>query len=262
MSNPQKRRIYIVGGKGRNIPKWLSAAFDYEQFEQDESKTRTLEPSSPPDAVICLKSWCGHEHWYGARDLAERLDVPLINAAGGWSSALKAAGDVGAEWFIQDIERAKRSDSISEETSTEIEDFVDNAWREAYEREYAARLHLERRYRRDRLELERLRQEGEAAKRVIAEVRAAAARQRRALNEVQARNERVSEALATHMDSLMALFEATDHSHEALVSATNRVASARANAKERLALLRASMEVAEGGPVESPVTTSNAGSDS
>lgn len=262
MSKPQKRRIYIVGGKGKNIPRWLSAAFDYEQFEQDESKTRTLEPSVKPDAVVCLKSWCGHEHWYGARDLAERLEIPLINSAGGWSGALKAAADVGAEWFIQDIEKAKISGETTEGQAEEIEDFIDNAWREAYEREYEARQALEKRLGQERRELEHLKKKDEAAKRVIAEIRAAASRQRKALDEVQARNDRVSQALASHISSLVGLFEATDMSQDALKAAINSIADAKASANEKLAVLRASMIVAEGGPITDPVPTSNAGTDS
>ncbi|MGD9729313.1 MAG: hypothetical protein AB7L09_03170 [Nitrospira sp.] len=253
MTKPQKRRIYIVGGKDRNVPRWLSAAFDYEQFEQDSANTRTLEPSQTPHAVICLTSWIGHEHWYGARDLAERLGVPLINSPGGWSGAIKAASDVGAEWFIQDIERAKNSKTLDAQQVIEVEDFIDNAWRDAYEREYEARAHLEKRYAKTIQELERLRQEGEAAKRVIAEVRAAASKQRKALDAVQARNERVSEALASHINSLVGLFEASDLSHESMVAALNRVADVRTLAKEKLAVLRATMTVAESGPL-APVT--------
>ena len=260
LGKPQRRRIYIVGGKGKNIPRWLSAAFDYEQFEQDNPKTRTLEPEQSPDAVVCLKSWIGHEHWYGARDLAKRLGVPMIEAAGGWSGALKAASDAGVEWFIQDIDRAKRSGDLSDDQVEEVEDFVDNAWREAYEREYEAREALEKRVGQDRRELDRLRRVGEAEKRVISEVRAAAARHRKALDEVQARNERVSEALASHINSLVGLFEATDLSHESLIATMNRISIARTSAKEKLSVLRASMLVAEGGPpVATQVSASNTG---
>ena len=276
--NPRKRRLYIVGGKGKNIPAWLSEAFDYEQFDQDNAKTRTLEPTEAPDAVVCLKSWVGHEHWYGARDLAERLGVPFINSAGGWSGSIKAADDLGVEWFIQGIERAKSSDDV--EVAEKAEEFVDNAWRGAYEREYEARQALEKRYGRDRrkfeaaqAELEKLKEQGAAAQRVIVEIRAAAAAQRTALekinaaseqraHEIQERSERVAKALSEHMASLMALFEASDISHEALLAATNKLNTARALADEKLAILKASLAVAEGGVPSDLEQTAKASADS
>jgi len=250
----QKRRIYIVGGKGKNVPRWLSAAFDHEQFAQDNTKTRTLEPEKTPDAVVVLSSWVGHEHFYGARDLAERLDIPMILSPGGWSASLKGAADLGVEWFIQDIERARTTGNLPEQEQEAVEEFIDNAWREAYQREWAAREALERRYSKDRTkfeqaqsELTRLKAKGAAAMRVIAEVRTAADRQREASAEIQARSERISEALAMHINSL--------------------------KEQARVESLRAAMTIAEDGlatirqvdmtePSSDPVSTSNAGANS
>lgn len=281
----KKRRIYIVGGKAKNVPPWLDAAFEWEQFDQENAKTRTLEPTKDPDAVVCLKSWVGHEHWYGARDLAERLKIPLINSPGGWSSSLKAAADLGVEWFIQDIERARADGDLSEEQSDELEEFIDNAWREAYEREYEARAALEKRYGQDRKkfehaqrELKRFSDRDEAAQRVISEIRKAAAAQRASLEEaraeserraaeIQARSERVAAALSGHMLSLLELFEAADLTHEELRSSANKLNEVRGLAKEKLATLQASLEVAEGGipermKLKEPVSASNPESDS
>lgn len=182
----QKRhRIFVVGGKGRNIPPWISAAFDCEQFVQDQSKTRTLEPQEKPDAIVILSSWIGHEHFYGARDLAEQLDIPLIISPGGWSASLKSAAELGVEWFIADIEKSKTNSVLTKEQTTEVEEVVDNAWREAYTREWTAHKALSRRFLKLQTklentleELEKLRVKDAAAQRVIEEIRAAAAKQR------------------------------------------------------------------------------------
>ena len=291
MAGQSKRKLFIVGGKSRNVPRWLSNAFDYEQLEQDHPKTRTLEPSKTPDAVIVLSSWVGHEHFYGARDLAERLGIPLILSPGGWTSSLKGAADLGVEWFIQDIERARSTGNLTEAQVEEVAEFIDNAWREAYNREWAARNALERRCSRLRKELEgsqtaltELKERGEAARRVVAEVRAAAAKQREALEKartaserraekIQARSERVSEAISHHMISLLRLFEVAEVSSDALHAASVSLGEARGLAKEKLATLKASLSIAEEGlptdvirdtenPVTDTISTFNAATES
>jgi len=274
----QKRQLYIVGGKGKNVPGWLSAAFDYEQFDQDHAKTRTLEPTKTPDAVVVLSSWIGHEHFYGARDLAERLKIPMILSPGGWSSSLKAAADLGVEWYIQDVERARSSGDLAEPEVETVEVFIDNAWREAYNREWSAREALERRYSRDRSkfdqaqeELARLKVKGEAAQRVIAQIRAAAAAQRKVSAEIQARSERVAEALSSHIKSLKDLFDVAEAGHAAVLKASSRIGDIRRIAQARLDALNAAMTIAEDGlatirqvareetPAD-PISASNAGS--
>lgn len=265
MSESGKRQIYIVGGKAKNVPPWISAAFDWEQFEQDRSKTRTLEPSTTPDAVVVLSSWLGHEHFYGARTLAEKLGVPMIMSPGGWSGALKAAADLEVEWFLNDIDRARNNGQLDAEDVDAAEIFIDNAWREAYNREFNAREALEKRLtmvnrRLDHAEseLSRLGKKDEAAQRVIAEVRKAAAAQRAALEEarsdaeertkeIQTRSERVASALAAHIESLKTLFEATEDSHSSVLRASAKLADVRQLASRNLDVLRASLTIAEDG---------------
>ena len=284
---PKKRRIYIVGGKGKNVPRWLSAAFDYEQFQQDNSKTRDLEPDKVPDAVVVLSSWLGHEHFYGARDLAERLDIPMILSPGGWSASLKSAAELGINWFLRDIEQARRSPELTVDEEEGVDAFIDNAWREAYQREWAARQAMERRYGKDRgrfehaqRELGRLTAKDEAAQRVIAEIRAAATGQRKALersNEsselrvqaIQARSERVTEALIQHMSSLQVLYNVATEAYDAVNVSSERLSVARRDALAAKATLQAAMAVAEGGIPEGmgdtnvpTIAASNAGTDS
>jgi hypothetical protein len=260
-----KRRIYIVGGKGKNVPPWITAAFDWEQFEQDHSKTRTLEPDKAPNAVVVLSSWVGHEHFYGARDLADRLGIPMILSPGGWSASLKAAAEMGINWFINDIDRSREAGDLTESEVEDLDVFIDNAWREAYNREWSARQAIERRYGKARSrfehaerELQRLTERDAAAQRVIAEVRTAATAQRRALEEaraeadrktqeIQDRSERVAATLVDHIESLNALFDVADRSHASVLRASASLNDVRRIAQRNLDTLRASLTIAEDG---------------
>lgn len=220
---PKKRRIYVVGGKGKNIPPWVTAAFDVEQFDQEHTRGREPSADQRPDAIVVLTSWVGHKHFYDGRELAAKLSIPLILSPGGWSASLKSAADLGAEWFIKDIESAKKSDSLSEKEVSDLSDFIDNAWREAYSREWAARSALEKRHEILRKQLEDAKSQlasaatsRESADRVLREIRAAAAQQREALEIAQAetgrmaeviraKSDRLSAALATQLDYLAAV---------------------------------------------------------
>jgi hypothetical protein len=255
---PSKRRIYIVGGKGKNVPPWIAAAFDYEQFDQDHARGRTTDPDKRPDAVVVLSSWVGHKHFYNARDLAEKLNIPMLLSPGGWSASLKAAADLGAEWFISDIEAAKSSRTLTETEVTGLDEFIDNAWREAYNREWTAREALERRYGKDRSkfehaeeELERLKTGEAAAQRVIAEIRAAAAKQREEMErhnqEIRERSARVARALTVHLSSLEELFDVADEAHSSIIGTTTKLSSARKMTKQKIDVLNAALTMAEEG---------------
>ena len=264
MSNTKlpKHRIFIVGGKGKNIPAWISAAFKWEQFHQDNSKTRDLEPSNRPDAIIVLSSWVGHEHFYGARNLSEKLNIPLIISPGGWSTSLKAASSLGVEWFIQDIERAKYSNDLTTELVDELENFIDNAWREAYTRELVAKEAIVRRYSKDRKKFEKSQQmlkeltkKDEAGQRVISEIRVAASNQRRSLEkervkanqiviDVQQKNDLIIEALLRHIDSIQELSKAANVIIDAgcKLKNANRIAGDSIDAVKQIILLREEIE--------------------
>jgi len=280
---PSKRRIYIVGGKGKNVPPWIAAAFEYEQFDQDHARARTTDPDKRPDAVVVLSSWVGHKHFYNARDLAEKLGIPMLLSPGGWSASLKAAADLGAEWFISDIEAAKSSGALTETEIVGLDEFIDNAWREAYNREWTAREALERRYSKDRgkfehaaAELERLKKGEAAAQRVVAEIRTAAAKQRKEMErhnqEIQERSARVARALTVHLSSLEELFEVADEAHDSIVGTTSKLSAARRMTRQKLNVLNAALTMAEEGieedkslddvlPNVEPVSASNMKSD-
>jgi len=257
-SKPAKRRIYIVGGKGKNVPPWLSAAFNYEQFEQDHTRGRTTDPTKVPDAVVVLSSWVGHKHFYDARALAEKLSIPMILSPGGWSASLKSAADLGVEWFINDIATAKTTETLNEAEEVELDEFIDNAWREAYNREWTAREALERHYGKKRLkfeqaqdELDRLKQRDAAAQRVIPEIRAAAAKQREELErhsqDIQARSARVARALTVHLSSLDELFDVADAAQKSIIGSGAKLRSARSMTKQKINILNAALTMAEDG---------------
>lgn len=256
--NPPKRRIYIVGGKDKNVPSWLSSAFDYEQFEQDHTRGRTTDPSKKPDAIVVLSSWVGHKHFYDARDLAEKLEIPMLLSPGGWSASLKSAADLGVEWFISDIEAAKHKGVAGSPEVIDIENFIDNAWREAYNREWSAREALERKLGKERVKFERAQEElallkdrDAAAKRVVTEIRTAAALQRKEMEaherEIHARSSRVARALTTHLSSLDELFEVAEAADLSLRDATSKLSRARQITKQKIDILGAALTMAEDG---------------
>ena len=291
-SKPAKHRIYIVGGKGKNVPPWIAAAFDYEQFDQDHTRGRTTDPEKSPDAVVVLSSWVGHKHFYDARDLAEKLDIPMLLSPGGWSASLKAAADLGVEWFINDIEATKNHIDATEVQVSDIEEFIDNAWREAYNREWTAREALERRYGKERANYEhahnelyrmregekaRLKKMDDVARRVVNEIRTAAARQREKLElhnkEIQKRSERVARALAVHLSSLEELFDVADEAHSSIIGTSAKLRTARKITKQKIDILNAALQIAEAETThepefeskeiesEAPVASSNLNSD-
>lgn len=257
-TKPTKRRIYIVGGKGKNVPPWLSAAFDYEQFEQDHTRGRTTDPSKTPDAVVVLSSWVGHKHFYDARSLAEKLGIPMILSPGGWSASLKSAADLGVEWFINDIASAKSTGTLDEPEAAELDEFIDNAWREAYNREWAAREALERHFGKERAKFEQaqealfqLKRRDAAAQRVIPEIRAAAAKQRKELEahaqEIQERSARVARALTVHLSSLDELFDVADEAQKSIIGSSAKLRAARKMTKQKVDILNAALTMAEEG---------------
>jgi hypothetical protein len=253
---PKKRRLYVVGGKGKNVPPWVTAAFDVEQFDQEHTRGREPNAANSPDAIVVLTSWVGHKHFFDGRDLAARLKIPLILSPGGWSASLKSAADLGAEWFIKDIENAKRSDALSEKEVADLTDYIDNAWREAYSREFTARAAMEKRHELLRKELEAAKSaladaatRQETANRVIKEVRAAAAQQREALDQAQAetgrmaeatraKSERLSQALASQLEGIEGLVAQSALINAELHGHAQRITEMRFKVSEGLKELR------------------------
>jgi hypothetical protein len=266
MAETNKRKLFIVGGKDRNVPSWIRAAFDFEQFDQDEgSRGRVPEPSIRPDAVIVMKSWIGHKHYYDARALAERLGVPMIEAAGGWAAALQAAAEQDLDWFLKAIEQTKDNEDVKA-SGENVEEVVESAWRGAYDREWAAKIALERRYSKDRQRFEAAQEKlsavagrEAAAQRVITEVREAAKIQREALeksseevrklsDETRQRSERISTALAAHLLGIESLIDRTSTAEQVLLQAAKIMSEARTALLRDLGQLNKSLERVEAGP--------------
>lgn len=256
-----KRRILVVGGNGRrNVPPWLHAAFEVEHFESSNADWFKPDPGQVPAAVVVLTSWVSHKHFYDARTIAEKFDVPLILSPGGWSAALQYAAENGIEWFLKDIEAAKHSGG--EVHPREVEEVIESAWREAYNREWAARKALEKRYAKDREKFEEAQKRiatatrrEEAAQRVVTEVREAARRQREYLDaktdeirkiadDLKARDVRIRD----HLTSLRSLLNLTD---EAVKHLLNAAAQFQDN-RESLARSVESLEAVLSQPITAP----------
>jgi len=266
MADAKKHKLFVVGGKDRNVPSWIKAAFEVEQFDQDEgSRGRVPEPKATPDVIVVMKSWIGHKHYYDARDLAERLSVPLIEAAGGWSAAVQGAAEQELDWFLSAIEKTKDSEEVKAE-KVDVVEVIDSAWRQAYDREWAARTALERRYGKDRhrfedaqAKLRTITNREAAAERVIAEVREAARLQREHLDKSKAevgrlvedakeRSERISGALGAHILGLNTLLARAEAGEDALAKAARFLAALRTDVQQSLAELNIALEKAEGLP--------------
>lgn len=275
MADAKKHKLFVVGGKDRNVPPWVKAAFEIEQFDQDEgSRGRVPEPKTRPEAVVVLKSWIGHKHYFDARDLAERLSVPFIEAAGGWSSAVQEAAEQGLDWFLSAIEQTKDSEEVKA-AKVDVSEVLDNAWRQAYESEWAAKAALERRYGKDLKKFEEAQDKlrtitarEAAAERVIAEVREAARLQRENLERSKAevghlvedakrRSERMSTALASHMLGLQSLIERVMAGEKALLQGARLLTDVREGLHRNLAELNATLEKAEESPQIIPAEKSS-----
>lgn len=251
-----KRRILVVGGMAKkNVPDWVLESFNIEHFESTSGKSWKPNSGRDPDAVVVLNAWVSHKHFFDAREIAEKLSVPFIVSPGGWSAAIQKASDQGIDWF---------ADSIQETTSDESgeSDVVNNAWQEAYSKEWEARKALERRYSRDKKlfdsakkSLKQAEEKGAAADRVITEVREAAKEQRARLaaateefnrrsEEIRQRNNRLSECLSSHFDVMKRLLDRIAVGEEALSHAVTIMKETRGLLESNMAELSQKLESA------------------
>lgn len=270
-----KRRIMVVGGVDKNIPNWIRSAFELEHFTSERGVSEALSSSTPFDAVIVLNAWVSHRHYYDARSFAESRNIPCLTSPGGWSKAVRLAAEIGLDWFIASIEQAKDR-TLNEDDKEEIEHVIDNAWREAYEREWAKNQVLERRLAKDRKACDKARtskikakRREEAADRVIAEVREAAKRQRKHLDEataevrrtaekVAAENAVLSDCLSEHFDELRSLLDRLGRGEQALVEAARMMEKSRTVLQQSVTNLQKRLEAARESTsqvIESPSFT-------
>jgi len=263
VSSRAKHRLFVIGGvANRNVPVWLQAVFDIEIFQGDQDEKQKPKPEKTPDAIIVLSSWISHKHFHDARALADELDVPFVLSPGGWSAAINSAITSGIDWFVRDIEAAK--DEIPAENPAEANaSTVDNAWHEAYSREWAKNQALERRLRKAEEKLDKLatrqataQRREDAAERVIAEIREAARLQRerlekaqaeveRTAGEMQERQARLSGCFAEHLTSMKTLIEKIENGESVLLQAARAMTDMRAALEWKATALVESLKVAE-----------------
>jgi len=179
-----KKNVFVIGGRGNNIPKWAWAAFEIEHVDREES-TGKFAPKAQPDAIVVNVDFVSHQYSSQAHEWGSSLKIPVLHARSGWSSAVEEAAKLGIDWFVRSVQAAGKS---MIEESQAVETMAESAWESAvaYERARAdaaiKRLRKEA-TRREQLEhtLKRLRDGAE--QRIVGEIRLRAAQMRDAQRE-------------------------------------------------------------------------------
>lgn len=75
-SNGRNRRLLVVGGEARNLPRNFSEIADFTQVTQDHNEV----PASavPFEAVIVITRWVSNGLWGSARTFASKRQIPLV----------------------------------------------------------------------------------------------------------------------------------------------------------------------------------------
>jgi hypothetical protein len=132
----QKRRLLVVGGKWKHVPKWANTAFVVDLYEKgmdDNCGGRGHLPEfERADAVVISADHLSHTFSTQAHKLARKWGVPAFVSSDGWSRAIDAAARCRCDWFV---DAAQRTAEKAEDLKTV--EAVDNAWRDVagYERE-------------------------------------------------------------------------------------------------------------------------------
>ena len=132
----RQRRVLVVGGKERNIPIWARTAFDIELVDQNtgagkgKGKLSSHVTGRPPEAIVICTKFVSHNFAGQAHDMGADLDVPVLKARDGWSTAVAEAARIGTEWFVDAVQRAGRGLTIHQpDKAQEALEVVDNAWK-------------------------------------------------------------------------------------------------------------------------------------
>jgi hypothetical protein len=124
------RCVLVVGGSWRNIPSWARDAFDIEHIDQEHGDG-PFRVKQKADCIVVQVNWTSHAMSGQAHDLGRDWDVPVLKARDGWSSAVAHAARNKVDWFVDAVQLAGRRRKKTEpEKAAEIEEVVDNAWKE------------------------------------------------------------------------------------------------------------------------------------
>lgn len=214
-----KRKILVVGGISKNIPKWINDAFEVDHYESETHFKRQFV--SKADVIVILQGFVSHKQSSDAKKYAKENDIPLIVADKGWASALAQAADRGMLWLIDDIGKEVKDAPLEDKLDVMLND----AWRLAYKREYEKSRALERRLRKDRERLEESLAKLNAsesrentAARVITEVREAARKHREDSEQTRSEIRRVANELREKIDKLLSEHEVAAQKHVSEIS--------------------------------------------
>lgn len=129
------RRVLVVGGAWHNIPTWARDAFEIEHVDQEQG-TGNLKPKNEADCIVLQINWISHNMSGQAHDIGRKWGVPVLKARDGWSSAVAHAARNKVDWFVDAVQLAGRRRLKTEpEVAAEIEETVDNAWRDTAQHE-------------------------------------------------------------------------------------------------------------------------------
>lgn len=187
----RRRRVLVVGGSLRNIPIWARNAFDIELVDQyagggkGKGQLSNEVSGTDPEAIVVCVKFVSHNFSSQAHELGAELDIPVLKARGGWSTAVSEAARIGTDWFVDAVQRAGSALTVQRpDEALEALEVADNAWKafaqaEQAKAEAAVKRMTKVQVRLDKVEglYERLR--GGAEQRVMAEIqrRARAMRQ-------------------------------------------------------------------------------------
>jgi hypothetical protein len=213
-----KKNILIVGGvTSKHNPPWLNT-FNVEFYPQEEHFKRIVAPKNKPHLIICLKSWISHKQCRDFRNYADENSIEFIISDGGLSMAIQRAAEKGLTWFVRDIDKAIKN--MPEDQVKNIDETIERAWHQAYNRERDKALALEKRLKKDRsrledalAKLEASERRESAATRVIAEVREATKVHQQTSEQTRAEIRRVASELREKIDKLLSEHENSAKTH-------------------------------------------------
>ena len=133
----RRRRVLVVGGKERNIPIWARTAFDIELVSQEtgggkkgKGKLDSYTSGTKPDAIVVCTKFVSHNFAGQAHEMGADLDIPVLKARDGWSTAVSEAARIGTDWFVDAVQVAGSALTVQRpDEALEALDLVDNAWK-------------------------------------------------------------------------------------------------------------------------------------
>lgn len=123
------RRVLVVGGRQNNIPSWARDTFDIEHVDQ-ECGDKPFTVKHKADCIVVQVNWASHVMSGLAHELGRQWEVPVLKARDGWSSAVAHAARNKVDWFVDAVQLAgRRQKKDDPEKAVEVEEIVDNAWK-------------------------------------------------------------------------------------------------------------------------------------